>query len=371
MSITHVVKGELSERMFLFKRDCQELIVTRRCRALVIAAALLLATLQWTPVSAQPTRTQEVNLRDHIYKGNSLLSRRDYEGAIAEYEQALEIDPMSSTAKENIVLSHNNWGIDLFRQKKYDEAKEQWNTALKLNPYDRNARNNLNVLKTTLAKLGPAAASSPALPGESEKAGKGQADGDTKSGPSVVLPKGSQTAKEDVMPNAVIVGGGGTTGGAASTGGSGAAVIFNSSSARAGTAAGAGVSTAAPPAPPATTAPPPTASAVPQRDNPYGTSTIGFPTPKNNPYADTPPAPPPPPPKPVEPAPVASAAPSALSGANIDDKLTALETKVYGRPSKDTPLLQRLERLERDTSSRPSLGNINDRVQTLLKTYGL
>jgi hypothetical protein len=367
--------------MFLFFDDCQELIVKRRCRALAVSAALLLGTLELAPVWAQPTRTQEVNLRDHIYRGNSLLQRRDYEGAIAEYEQALEIDPMSSTAKENIVLSHNNWGIDLFRQKKYDEAKEQWSTALKLNPYDRNACNNLNVLKTTLAKLGTAAASSPALPGESDKGGKAPADGDTKSGPSVVLPKGSQTAKEDVMPNAVILGrptspgaggdstagGSGTASGASLVGGSGAAVIFNSSS-HPSTMGGAAVSVAAPTPPAAAVPAPATSTPPPQRNNPYGTSTLGFPAPKSNPYADTPP---PPPPKPVDSAPAASSTSSALSGANIDDKLTALETKVYGHASKETPLLQRLERLERDTSSRPSVGNINDRVQTLLKTYGL
>lgn len=368
--------------MFLSTKDCQELIVKRCRQAFVFSAVVLLGALQFVPVWAQPTRTQEVNLRDHIYKGNSLLQHRDYEGAIAEYEQALLIDPTSTTAKDNIVLSHNNWGIDLFRQKKYDEAREQWSTALKLNPYDRNARNNLNVLKTTLAKLGAAAATSPTLPGDAEKGGKSPADGDSKSGSSV-LPKGSQTAKEDVMPNAVILGRpssssattatpgtdssastSATVRGATPSSSASGAVIFSSSS-RPSASSGAVVSTTSPPAASSTS--------PQQQNNPYGTSSIGYPAPKNNPYADTPPLPPkpaesqPPPP----PTSSASSSTSALNGANIDEKLTALETKVYGRASKDTPLLQRLEHLERDTSSRPSMGSINDRVQTLLKTYGL
>lgn len=369
--------------MFLSTKDCQELIVKRRCRAFVFSAVVLLGTLQFVPVWAQPTRTQEVNIRDHIYKGNSLLQRRDYEGAIAEYEQALLIDPTSTTAKDNIVLSHNNWGIDLFRQKRYDEAREQWSTALKLNPYDRNARNNLNVLKTTLAKLGPAAASSATLPGDAEKGGKSSADGDSKSGPSVV-PKGSQKAKEDVMPNAVILGRptstsattatpstdstagtSATVGGATPSSSASGAVIFSPSS-RPSASSGAVVSTTSSPAMSSTSQ-----QQLQQQNNPYGTSSIGYPQPKNNPYADTPP----PAPKPAEilppPTSSASSSTSALGGANIDEKLTALETKVYGRASKDTPLLQRLEHLERDTSSRPSMGSINDRVQTLLKTYGL
>jgi hypothetical protein len=70
-------------------------------------------------------------------------------------------------------------------------------------------------------------------------------------------------------------------------------------------------------------------------------------------------------------APAASNTSSSLNSSNIEDKLAALENKVYGRSSKEVPILQRLERLERDTSSRPSLGSISDRVQTLIKTYGL
>ena len=111
---------------------------------------------------------------------------------------------------------------------------------------------------------------------------------------------------------------------------------------------------------------------------------------RTNPYATDTPAPssaPPVAPAPRPVSPVNSAPPgpapssayaattassnSSLGTSNIEDKLAALENKVYGRSSKDVPILQRLERLERDTSSRASFGSINDRVQTLIKTYGL
>ena len=288
-------------------------------------------------------------MREHIYKGNTLLQRRDYDGAIAEYEAALLVDPSNTTARDNIVLTHNNWGIELFRQKKYDDAREQWNTALKLNPYDRNAKNNLNVLKTTLARLGPAAIPASADPKDQESAN----EGDTKSGPSI-MPKGSRTAKEDntPVPNAVVLGrqsSGSSTSAAVESssnntattnGASGGVVILNSgnrSSGGSSSSSSSGAQIVASPSVSSQTAPavssPPVSSAT------VTTST--------------------------------STSASTLGGANIDDKLSALESKVYGRASRDVPLLQRLERLERDTSSRPSLGSISDRVQTLLKTYGL
>ncbi len=352
------MKGGMRLQMFHQMDDLLQLIV-KRCvsKRCIRLACLILIAQQCSPTAlCQPTRSEAVNLRDHIYRGNTCLGRRDYDGALSEYEAALEIEPSNVTARDNIVLTHNNWGIDLFRQKKYEEAKEQWETALKLNPYDRNAKNNLAVLKTTLARLGPAAA--PSSPGSDEKGSGLPGESDSKSGPSI-LPKGAQAPKEDntPAPHAVILNRPAADSSPTATAGSGSSggvVILNSGARQ------------APPQKDNPYASSSTPAAPPQRDNPYASSSAPpAPPAKNNPYADTPPAPPPQAPA------ASSSSSSTLGAANIDDKLSALETKVYGHASKETPLLQRLEHLERDTSSRPSLGSINDRVQTLLKTYGL
>ena len=363
------MKGDIRLQMFHQKIDLLHLIV-KRCghSRYITAACLILMAQQLAPPSwAQPTRKEAVNLRDHIYKGNSLLQHRDYEGAIAEYEQAMQIDATNNTARDNIVLTHNNWGIDLFRQKKYEEAREQWEMALKLNPYDRNAKNNLGVLKTTLTRLGPAAEKPAAPSGDNEKDSGLPGEGETKSGPSI-MPKGAQAPKADNSPvsNAVLLGkpsggpspstdGGGANSSATTGGGSSGGVVILNSGARQSSS---------------TSLPTPASHTPPVRDNPYESSTPAPSAQRDNPYADTPKAPPAPPPG-SSTSSSSSSSFSSLGGANIDDKLSAIETKVYGHASKDTPLLQRLERLERDTSSRASLGSINDRVQTLLKTYGL
>jgi hypothetical protein len=62
---------------------------------------------------------------------------------------------------------------------------------------------------------------------------------------------------------------------------------------------------------------------------------------------------------------------SSFTGGNLESTLGALEMKVYGSTNKNMPILQRLEHLEKDTSSHTSAGSIADRIQALTKTYGL
>ncbi len=279
---------------------------------------LLFCSLQSSVALAQLTASDASNVRDHIYKGNSLLQHHEFSKAIAEYEQALLTDPSSTTAKENIVLTHNNWGISLFRQKKYSEASLQWNAALKLNPYDRNAKNNLRILKNAMANLGIDATSpAQALPGERTSEGLG----DSKE--QMVSPvNGSRPGLVDTttIPNAVII----------NRSDSKPHQPASDSSSSSNSIEG--------PKPPATL--------------PESVKGTDFPTQTSS--------------KKLQPSPS-----EGLGGANIEEKLAALEMRVYGRQSKELPILQRLERLERDTSARPSLGSISDRLQTLLKTYGL
>ena len=134
-------------------------------------------------------RALQLNI-SHVVEGALEAAIRDVEratwltenaAAIDEYNAALDIDPGSQTAKENIVLAHNNWGIFLFHHNKYDEAKAEWDKALQMNPLDRNAKQNLAVLKQTLSRLAP-----PKPPAEKAKGDEGGKESAGKPGVSGV-----------------------------------------------------------------------------------------------------------------------------------------------------------------------------------------
>ncbi|MBZ0184734.1 MAG: tetratricopeptide repeat protein, partial [Candidatus Obscuribacterales bacterium] len=65
---------------------------------------------------------------------------------LSAYENALKIDPQNQIAKDNIALTHNNWGIQYFSQKLFAEARKEWELALKMNPHDGNVKRNLQIL---------------------------------------------------------------------------------------------------------------------------------------------------------------------------------------------------------------------------------
>jgi hypothetical protein len=319
-------------------------------------------------------------VREHIGKGNLALGRLQFEQAIAEYEQALSIDPTSSIARDNIVLTHNNWGIHYFRQKKYDDARNEWNEALKLNPSDRNAKQNLLVLKNTLAKLDQA--SSPAAGVSSPASSTAKASASRPSTPEqtsaaslqhaadkavndVLAPPGSQAAKEDEGPAAGVVLL--TPGHQNQSLGKASAVdafTFSDSNVTPPSSSGATLlpsqilSGAANHAPAATgnSSANAVVSTAPNVVQPA--AVVTFPAQPVSSYT-------PPPPINNQPSPASGA------GGNLESTLAALEMKVYGSANKSTPILQRLERLEKDTNSHTNFGGIADRIQALSKIYGL
>ncbi len=343
-------------------------------------------------------------VREHIGKGNLALGRLQFEQAIAEYEQALSIDPTSSIARDNIVLTHNNWGIHYFRQKKYDDARNEWNEALKLNPSDRNAKQNLLVLKNTLAKLDQA--SSPAAGVSSPASSTAKASASRPSTPEqtsaaslqhaadkavndVLAPPGSQAAKEDEGPAAGVVlltpGHQNQSLGKASAvdaftfsdsnvtppSSSGATLLpsqilsgaANHAPAATGNSSANAVLSTAPnsvPTPSSVSAsnslPAPISVSAPNVVQPA--AVVTFPAQPVSSYT-------PPPPINNQPSPASGA------GSNLESTLAALEMKVYGSANKSTPILQRLERLEKDTNSHTNSGGIADRIQALSKIYGL
>jgi Tfp pilus assembly protein PilF len=76
------------------------------------------------------------NFVGHNSLGNALFKKGDVNGAIAHYEQALQIKPGYADA-------HNNLGNALLQKGSVDEAATQFQKALEIDPDNANAHNNL------------------------------------------------------------------------------------------------------------------------------------------------------------------------------------------------------------------------------------
>jgi hypothetical protein len=59
------------------------------------------------------------------------------------------------------------------------------------------------------------------------------------------------------------------------------------------------------------------------------------------------------------------------SQSTVEEELGKIETKVYGKVSKNMPILKRIERLEIDTSGKRRSGSISERLKVLKETYGI
>lgn len=298
------------------------------------AVTVVLASMCLCAANAEATRDQMMVLREHINKGNYLMARGQFQQAIDEYEQCFDIDPGNQVAKENIVLAHNNWGIASFRQKKYDDAEAQWRLALKINPLDRNAKNNLVVLKNTLSRLGRAADAEPKKPKPAEQEAGNKPVEDTPSG-AVMIKSGTAAPSNDAGTAAVII-----KSGTDPSGVSGAVILK----------------------PSPTPASVDTQESAPEYSSP-GTAIriISKPAPAN-PGASV---------SSQAPAPAPVSAPAATTGQTIEERLAAIEMKVYGRRQEDLPVFKRIEKLETDTAGSVKQGTIQERLETLRKAYGL
>lgn len=134
--------------------------LTDNCLKAVTAlglSAFLLASGISVSVSIVPACADQLDAmkaREFLQKGNNHLNRLEFQHALDAYTECLLVEPNNRTAKDNIVLTHNNWGIWYFQKRKYKEAREEWEQALKLNPNDRNARQNMQVLRVTMSRMG-------------------------------------------------------------------------------------------------------------------------------------------------------------------------------------------------------------------------
>lgn len=305
-----------------------------------------------------PARADALNAmkaREYLQKGNVHLTRLEFQQALDAYTECLLCDPNNRTAKENIVLTHNNWGIWWFQKRKYKEARGEWEQALKLNPMDRNARANMQVLRVTLKQQGLTEDGEKPAPPPAQKTGSDfppsqiiiltpglkSSAGAANSGNSAPAGEAS-TQTTETSSGASLLGGSSSPSSESSSGG---AVIIKKTE-------------------PATTSGGDASGAI-------STYSSGSPETPSGKFTTAP----------MTPVPAQSSSSNQSSGTsnatadgsqggNIEDSLGQIEQKIYGRKQDSLPIMKRLEKLENDTHGKTKSGTIKERIDTLRKSYG-
>lgn len=295
--------------------------------------------------------------REYLQKGNVHLTRLEFQQALDAYTECLLCDPNNRTAKENIVLTHNNWGIWWFQKRKYKEARGEWEQALKLNPMDRNARANMQVLRVTLKQQGLTEDGEKPAPPPAQKAGS-----DFPPSQIIILTPGLKSSSgASASSNSAPAGEASTTTPTAETS-SGASLLGGSSSSSSESPSGGAVIIKK--TEPATTSGGDAAGAI-------STYSSGSPETPSGKFTTAP----------MTPVPAQSSSSNQTSGAsgatadgsqgeNIEESLGQIEQKIYGRKQDSLPIMKRLEKLENDTHGRTKSGTIKERIDTLRKSYG-
>lgn len=289
---------------------------------------------------AEPSKFDLVKLREHVNKGNIYLSRLNFQQALDEYEECLRIDPSNQTARDNIVLCHNNWGICYFKQMKYAPAKAEWEKALKLNPFDRNAKTNMTILKNVMAKSGTGLDTMTGADTQKNKSHSG----------AVLLTPGYKQSQSSSLDQT-------TSTSNADQSNTSSIKILNTNPV--------GTTSTINPIPKSDADNPP-------KDESAGSSlvkgstkaeTITQPLNSNVPEIYSP-----------DMQGITSssqAIPATSIPGTIEGRLAQLELKLYGKKRENIPILIRLDQLELDTSGKTKIGPINDRVEALRRSYGI
>ncbi len=282
---------------------------------LFLASLLILSSAAF-PARAQNPGERQFAARDHVNQGNVLMRGNQFQAAIDEYKKALELDPMNTVARDNIVTCHVNWGNFYCRQRKYDDALKEYDAALELEPNNSMARHNIVLVKRTMSRQAAkakAAAEGSAVAGSGEGGTERGAGGGTarqaREAPSAVriLTPGLKRSQGEQLPATETYESGG----------------------------GASQSEWAKP----------------------GSSNSGQRTPQAE-SRQTPQA-----------GGQTQAAPAA--GGSLEDLLSAVEIKIYGGKQSEMPVMKRLEKIETDTSGQVRSGTIKERIDFLRKNYGL
>jgi hypothetical protein len=314
--------------------------------------------------------------RNLVNKGNYQMASGHFAEALKTYEDASKFEPSNVIIKDNIAKAYNNWAIWLTKQKKYREAQEKLQKCLEIAPGYSQARTNMTLLKRVALEddidLDAPADSDPAvLPAGMPKLPPGGELKKPVSDGGAQIPKAAPVAEEQQAGAVLFIGGVKQSPPAmvdsyplSATSGppSGAAVVSPVGAPSAVPIAEPVVSpipsASVPALPPKPDAGPATFTMKPQ--NPM------FPVTPNQYPADAAHTAAPP-------TAVASppSAPNAVPIVSFDEQLTAVEMKVYGSKQTNLTVLQRLEKIERESAGQIRTGTIMERINFLKSSFGL
>lgn len=343
-------------------------------RAILLGACLLVGLLSGHPATAGDLSVA----RDLVNKGNYLMASNRFTEALKTYQEALKHDPGNAVIKDNIAILHNNWGRYYSRQKKYYEALQEFEKCLELNPNYGPAKTNITLLHRYAEadgvdldappdqKRDDVPIPPPALPNKPQQ-GKlaptepeagavlfiGGVKQPVQTGPQVdAYPMSATTAPASTPANAPTMAVSPVLGAPVTT-------PPAANSATTNTPMYGSAMTSAPPAVPGGSnsdrfvARPTPSAASPQPVNipsavrtPVGTATNVA-------------------------APTTSPAMSASPPVSLDEQLTAVEMKVYGCKQANLTVLQRLEKIEVDSTGQMRQGTITERIDYLRRSFGL
>lgn len=377
-----------------FSADKFRLSGKRSMGLLFLCASILFSP----PICAQEADTAA--LREHVNRGNQLMARRQFAAAQSEYEAAKKIDPSNQIVKHNLAELFNNWGVTYFRQKSYGEAIAQFQKCLAVMPGHGNAKYNIQLCRRAMQNEGmnpdevPDAASEEKEKSKTEQAkedgkdSKDKKDGQTASA-AAAAPGGDAMSvsvgnKTIFTNNAPFVSGSSVfpvysekSGAAKST----VNVINPAAMVVPGEQTITSTGVAVGSAPAITTAPAPLSPPSTPATNTSNQTESSTPPvqdtakPKYNPIA------------PANsqatyvPMPAsydsvqAAQAPTYSRGTGesnmtLDEKVCALELKVYGKKHIDMPIMRRIDQLETDYIGQIRSGSMSERVEYLKKAIG-
>jgi hypothetical protein len=346
-------------------------------------------------------------MADHVNRGLRLMRGGSLQAALSEFEAAKAIDPNNNIVRQNLAECHNHMGYELFRRKSYPDAAAEFEKCMAIYPGHQAARRNIGLCKAAMTREG-----------YQEKAAEPDEQPDKKSKePGADKDSSARAEKEDTSPRVV-----GTSGSSSSVT-PGAAVFVSGSQmfpvytnnpsaasmqvkptilnkepakstpAASNPAAGSTVPNASPlpagntirPAAvaasggsgpfenPAGYVPAAAAPAAPATASSAGSVPVPAAAPfsqaSQNPVINASQAA-----APALPPPTNSSGPGLIAGGDgqtTEDKVSALEIKVYGRKNSQLALMKRIEQLEIDQFGQVRQGTMPERVESLKKAIGL
>lgn len=335
-------------------------MIVRNAVLIAVGAALFATPVCWAG---------NIDLaRNLVNKGNYLMASQKFAEALKTYEEAQKYEPSNAVIKENIAKVYNNWAIWFTRQKKYHEAQEKLQKCLELMPGYSQARTNMGLLKRMAMDdgidLDAPEGSDPAIPKlpDGGEVKKPLADGSQ-------APKTAPVQPEQQAGAVLFIGG---VKQPAPPMVDSYPISATSAPPETPPTSAPGTGTTVPPslavpAAPVTTTPPPAnpdpgpATFTMKPQNPM------FPVTPNQYPNDALHSPAPP----AAPTTTPATPPPAVPAVSFDEQLSAVEMKVYGAKQTNLTVLQRIEKIEKDSLGQPRNGTILERINYLKSSFGL